>query len=139
MLPFEKVRLHGADGVRQNLTACKMGQYTRITNAFMQMANSGLDLRTCTVDELETVHGVGMKSARFFLMHTRPNQQFAVLDTHILKHLKEMGYDVPKRTPTVPSMYRKVEGYFMELVAKSGLTIAEYDLMIWTQKRQNVA
>jgi thermostable 8-oxoguanine DNA glycosylase len=50
-----------------------------------------------------------------------------------------MGYDVPKRTPTVPSMYRKVEGYFMELVAKSGLTIAEYDLMIWTQKRQNVA
>jgi thermostable 8-oxoguanine DNA glycosylase len=62
-----------------------------------------------------------------------------VLDTHILKHLKEMGYDVPKRTPTVPSMYRKVEGYFMELVAKSGLTIAEYDLMIWTQKRQNVA
>jgi endonuclease III len=60
------------------LVANKVGQYGRIEFAFKQ--SLGLDLECCTVEQLEAVYGVGPKTARFFLVHTRPNQRLAILD-----------------------------------------------------------
>jgi DNA uptake protein ComE-like DNA-binding protein len=53
------------------LVACRMGQYVRIQRAINESAE--LDLRTATLKQLESVHGIGPKTARFFLLNTRPN------------------------------------------------------------------
>lgn len=109
----------------------KMGQYTRIFKSFTQ--SIGLDLEFCTVADLETVHGVGSKTSRFFLLHSRKHQQYAVLDTHILKWMgSELGVDVPKATPS-GKRYRKLEETFLDHCEQNGLSPAELDLQIWSR------
>jgi thermostable 8-oxoguanine DNA glycosylase len=44
-----------------------------------------------------------------------------------------MGYDVPASTPT-GKRYRVLEGIFLELARKSGMTPAEYDYHIWSSR-----
>lgn len=89
-----------------------------------------LNLKSCSVDDLENIYGIGPKTARCFLIHSRPNMRFAGLDTHILKYLRGLGYEVPKTTPT-GKKYKEIEQIFLNLVDKSGKSVAEFDLEIW--------
>lgn len=91
-----------------------------------------LDLRTCTVQDLENIYGIGPKTAKAFVVWSRPNESHAILDTHILKWLKEQGIDnVPKSTPTGKN-YARLEQEFLNRVP-DGMTAAEFDLMIWKE------
>jgi thermostable 8-oxoguanine DNA glycosylase len=111
-----------------------IGCYGKKADFFRSLINARLDLKTCTVEELETVKGIGPKTSRCFLIHTRKNQQYAGLDTHVLKFLKEKGHDVPKSTPT-KKKYKDLEKIFLEYVANSGKTVAEFDLAVWNEYR----
>lgn len=93
-------------------------------------------LKTATISDLESIHGIGPKTARFFIMHSRPNQQVAALDTHILKELRANGIDAPKSTPPAGRKYHQLEQEFIKLAKKSGKTIAEYDLEVWLKHRK---
>ena len=93
-------------------------------------------LETATVAELENIHGIGPKTARFFIMHSRPNQRVAALDTHILKELKANGHDVPKATPPAGKRYNELEQLFIKLADKSGMSVADYDLAVWKKWRK---
>ena len=93
-------------------------------------------LRTATIEELEAIHGIGPKTARFFIMHSRPNQRLAALDTHILKELKAEGFDVPKSTPPAGKKYRELEQEFIKLAYREGMSVADYDLMVWKKWRK---
>ena len=93
-------------------------------------------LKIATVGELENVHGIGPKTARFFIMHSRPNQRVAALDTHILKELKAEGYSVPKATPPAGKRYNELEQLFIQLADKSGMSVADYDLAVWKKWRK---
>lgn len=112
------------------LKSVKIGQYNRINNAIRDSLL--LNLRTCNVSDLEQVYGVGPKTARFFLLHTR-GEEHAVLDTHILKWLRNKGYEAPNNTPQNRNTYKKLEEIFKKEVAKDGeyATLAEADLEIW--------
>lgn len=106
-----------------------LGQYGRIFQAiddFLKLP----DLRTVTIEELENCFAVGPKSARFFVVHSRPNQQHAILDVHILKWLRLQGVNAPRTTPQ-SKHYMKFEKIFLQFVAHSGQSIAEFDLNIW--------
>jgi thermostable 8-oxoguanine DNA glycosylase len=99
--PFEflKTRLTDLNNI---LVANKVGQYRRITKAIEQSIS--LDLKTATLDEFLEVFGVGPKTARFFILHTRKDAECAVLDTHILKWMRTIVHesiDVPTSTPPV--------------------------------------
>ena len=107
----------------------RLGQYTRLNRCFEESLS--LDLRNDPVEAFEAIHGIGPKTARMFMMHSRPNQRLAALDTHLLKHLKANGYEVPKATPSSTKQYRSLEIAFLELADKAGQSAAEYDLMIW--------
>jgi thermostable 8-oxoguanine DNA glycosylase len=108
--------------------AYKLGQYTRVVRAFDDI--SKLDVKTCTIADLESCYGIGPKTARFFILHTRKNQKVAALDTHILKFLKSKGVKkVPKNTP-VGKEYERLEKIFLSMVPK-GKSVAEFDLEIW--------
>lgn len=135
MLPFEMIRMYGYTGVFCNLELTKMGQYKRITKAFCAIAEANLDLKTCTVSDLEKLPGVGLKTSRFFLTHSRPNQSFGILDTHILTHMRvDLGIPTPKTTPTNPAKYYDLESKLLEVVRKSGKSYADYDLEVWSKR-----
>ena len=133
--PFEFIRSFGVIEFRKYLVSNRVGQYDRITRALY--TSTRLNLRTCTRDDLMKIHGVGPKTARFFLLHTREFCDEIVLDTHILRWMREKCgiNDVPKNTPQNPEKYAGWAGlckYLME-IHYPRLTLAQADLMIWTE------
>lgn len=129
--PFEKIR-----GVRKNflpdlLKDHGIGCYNLKAKALWELVHSNIDLRTCTVEDLENIYGIGAKTARCFLIHSRPDANCAGLDTHILKFLRAKGCTVPKGTPSSRKQYQKLEKIFLEYVKESGKSISEFDLEVW--------
>jgi thermostable 8-oxoguanine DNA glycosylase len=130
--PFEYIKKLGAVALRNTLLAAKSGQYDRISRALTE--SSSLDLKRATSDELDNVYGVGPKTARFFILHTRPLVQVAVLDTHILKWMKSVGVeDVPEASPSDKDVYEKYERIWLTLYPSyfPNCTPAQADLLIW--------
>jgi hypothetical protein len=135
MLPFAMIRMYGYTGTFCNLETTKMGQYKRITKAFIAIAEANLDLKTCTVEDLEKIPGLGCKTSRFFLVHSRPNQEYGILDSHILRHMREdLAIPTPKTTPTNPKKYYDLESKLLEVVRASGKSYADYDLEVWSKR-----
>jgi len=108
----------------------KLGQYKRLYKAFKGILDFKGRLSKVTINELESVYGIGSKTARFFVLHSRPNQKVAVLDTHILKWLDSLGYDVPKSTPP-PTKYYIYESWFLKEAQSRNMTPADLDLQVW--------
>ena len=126
--PFEYFKRIALD---LHLRFWKVGQYRRILPALEGVMK--LNLRTCTMGDLIKVHGIGPKTANMFLLHSRPNHKGAVLDTHILRWMREIhGVKTPKQTPS-GSRYDKLERVAMHLISTSfpKLTLADADLLIW--------
>lgn len=131
--PFEFLAQLGNDGIQEELVQSKIGQYNRIRIAFIQ--SLALDLRTCTLDDLLGVYGVGPKTARFFLLHTRKDAKYAVLDTHIMAWMRKHGVDAPLRSPH-PKQYENYERIFLQMVQSHfpGVSPADVDLLIWVEQ-----
>lgn len=133
MTPLDYVRYLDAGGVLESeLELVKMGQYTRIGQAFRSLAASGLDLRACSVADLEALPGIGPKTARFFVLHTRENARVAALDTHVLKWLRSLGHSTPKQTPPKAKAYAKLESVFLDEADRRGIHPAHLDLSVWS-------
>ena len=130
--PFEYFKSLGKIGIEDALRKVKVGQYNRLTKAIWESLN--VNLKTCNLDELLNIHGVGPKTARFFLLHSRENCDCAVLDTHILSWMKNNGTeDVPKVTPQNTKIYKKLEEQFLSMIKDKFPTksVAEIDLLLW--------
>jgi len=133
--PFDLIK-HYIDNktLVQKLKSLKIGQYTRIEKALRDIIN--LNIETCTLDDLLACHGVGNKTARFFLLNTRKNAEYAVLDTHVLKWLNSLfgnWMSVPKSTPTSGSRYALWEYKAIQAMKKEypERTLAQADFEIW--------
>jgi thermostable 8-oxoguanine DNA glycosylase len=140
MTPFEYIEwLDSENKLDIMIREAKLGQYKRITEIFRRAIK--LDLRKVTVEQLEKIPGIGPKTSRFFVLHSRRNQNYAVLDTHILRWLNEaIGVDTPKATPQSRSSYKKLEKIFLEQCYSRGITPEELDLSIWNERaRRTVA
>jgi hypothetical protein len=129
--PFEHFRGLGENGIRNALVAARAGNYTRITRFLMESLD--LDLRHASFDELIKVHGIGPKTASFFLLHSRPHVEVAVLDTHVLKYLRDKGVDAPTSTPTDLRKYKELQGAFLYLskIDFPFMDAAKRDLLVW--------
>ena len=106
-----------------------LGQYGRLTRAIEDLLALP-PLTQVTLEQLSQCYAIGPKTARFFLVHSRSNQWYAILDTHILKWLRLKGVNAPKLTPQ-GKWYTTFEEIFLTFVRKSGKTVAEFDLDIW--------
>lgn len=127
---FEKVReLIDRKRLLPVLRAVRTGKYRLFNRAFRSVVR--LDPRTCTLEDLEAVPGIGPKTARMFLLHSRPGQRLAALDTHILRYLRELGYAAPKTTPPAGPVYRRLEAAFLQQADLANVTPADLDLTIW--------
>lgn len=83
------------------------------------------------------IHGVGPKTARFFLLHSREFCDEIVLDTHILSWLKKQtSFNwIPKNTPQSKKQYDKISKLCKKLMNKyyPNLSLAEIDIHIWKE------
>jgi hypothetical protein len=133
--PFELLkRLRDGDAIESMIKNVGLGKNTLLTRAYTEMANRyerGFDLRTCSASELEEIPGIGFKTSRFFLLHSRPQQEIAVIDTHILHYLRDKGYDVPRNTPASASKYAELEKLVLKLAKRAKKSVADFDLWVW--------
>lgn len=119
---------HVAEILRVNGIGCFNQKAETLTQAAVKFPVYKL-LRDATIEDLESIKGVGPKTSRFFRMCHDPEAKHAALDTHILKWMRAQGIDCPKSTPT-GTRYLELEQKFLSLVPE-GLTPAEFDLQIW--------
>lgn len=132
--PFEFIK---RIPLEDHLRFWRVGQYKRIVPAITGAMK--LNLRTCTMADLLKIHGIGPKTANFFLLHSRPNHEGAVLDTHILRWMREVhGVKTPKQTPS-GKRYDELEALARELIGQSfpHLSLADADLFIWKMMSKN--
>lgn len=142
--PFGVIRTMDMDGTLEfHLRDVKMGQYQRISSAFRGVADFFRydsdnvrfhPLKSVPVRILESVKGIGMKTSRFFVMHSRRNNayDYACLDTHILRWLGGKGHEVPKTTPS-GAKYLELEKLFLDYANEMGMMPAALDLQIWNE------
>jgi len=128
LTPFEYLSLMNMQALLQ---VHKIGQYSRMERALA--ASLSLDLRNDPLERLMGVYGIGPKTARFFLLHSRKQCRCAVLDTHILKWINALGVACPKVTPTSVKEYERLETEFLNLAGTyhPSLSIADLDLLLW--------
>ena len=132
LTPIETIKsLIGANIFGGYLQHARFGQYKRIYRALRDLAESSIDLKTCTVEDLEAIHGIGPKTSRFIIMHSRPNQRLATLDTHILRWMRDQGIETPKATPQSKKLYKELEDKFLTLCDKCAILPSQLDLKIW--------
>lgn len=132
---FDAIHKIGYEGLKDILRKHRTGQYERISKAIWQSLN--LDLRNCSLNDLTKIHGVGPKTARFFLLHTREFCDEIVLDIHILNWMREKCgvKDVPENTPQNLNKYNELAEICKKLMIDHypGLSLASIDLLIWTE------
>ena len=112
----------------------KLGKYDLIRKSSENIIKNGIHKRldTVTLDELLRIPGVGNKTARFFLMHSSPGFEGAVIDTHIHGWLEKVCQtDLPK--PTTTAKYQSLERLWLSMteVFFPGLPLHVADLATW--------
>lgn len=138
---FEIVRLvlnrpYGIETLAHMMKGAGIGAYTQKSNTFRLLAMAEkLDLKTVSVEALMAFKGIGPKTARAFVVHSRPQQRYAILDTHLLKFLRHQGIMAPDKPPT-PKKYLELEQAFLRIVDLGGLEVADLDLAIWNHYRE---
>jgi hypothetical protein len=117
------------------LRNCKMGKYKQTASAMWDIffIHMEIGLQNVSLETLESIKYVGQKTARFFLVNTRENQPYAVLDTHLLKFLRDCGENTPKNTPT-KKKYLDLEQKYRSIIMGMGVFPSpEQDLIIWKE------
>jgi len=114
-----------------------LGQHNKLGKAFRYLINNDINLVHCSIEELEAIPGCGPKTSRFFLSFNRPNVNYAILDTHILAEMRELGHDVPKSTPQSRKRYKEIEATFVSYAQSLNKTPAELDLEIWLKRSRS--
>jgi thermostable 8-oxoguanine DNA glycosylase len=133
--PFQTIKSAEQHGILfEEIKKAKLGQYKKINSGFKYISGFEYNLSRMTPEILEKIPGVGMKSSRFFLLHSDKfyNNKIAILDTHILKFIKEnIDERAPKSTPVIPITYRFWESRFLLWCEVNNKNVADFDLEIW--------
>jgi thermostable 8-oxoguanine DNA glycosylase len=133
--PFQIIKSAEQHGIlMEEILRAKLGQYKKIYSGFKYISEREYSLNKMTPDILEKIPGVGMKTSRFFLLHSDINYKdnIAILDTHILKFIKENIDDrAPKSTPTIRVTYKLWEDMFLSWCRQNNKNVAEFDLEVW--------
>lgn len=96
-------------------------------------------LRNYPIDALEKIPGVLYKTSRFFTLHSRIGSECIPLDTHILRYLRDHGFDAPTKTPGSDKKYLYWEDVAIKTFRLNGYSsLAVADLETWKQYSGNL-
>jgi len=133
--PFQTIKSAKQHGIlMQEIQKAKLGQYKKIYAAFDYLTERKINLSLTIPLELEHIPGVGMKTSRFFCLHSdaRFQNRIAILDTHILKFIREnIDSSAPKSTPVNYKSYMKWEEKFINWCEQNNKDVASFDLEVW--------
>ena len=116
----------------------KLSPYKQRYNSYVDVVKLG-DLQTVTLNRLLQVPGIGLKTARFFLSHSREDFDEPMLDTHILQFLRDNGYKgAPKSTPSNVGVYNYYANIFKMFARVSGKSVTDLDLEIWKRYSKTI-
>jgi hypothetical protein len=148
--PFAFIRSAHREGrLGELLREVRLGKYSLLARSFRELSESGADLAGCTWEQLTSFPGIGIKTAKFFVLHSRPREMHGVLDTHVLAWMGEhwaaagrKGLSVPRHSPQDPRAYRFWETVYFGMVsarhhggAKGQVDWARFDLDLWRERR----
>ncbi|MFY9925897.1 MAG: helix-hairpin-helix domain-containing protein [Opitutaceae bacterium] len=146
--PFAHVRASDRKGqLDRRLRRVRLGKYGLLGKSFRELARSGPDLASCSWEDLARFPGIGIKTAKFFVLHSRPNEMHGVLDTHVLGWMREHWEGtglrqppVPRHSPQDPRAYRFWETVYFGMAAarhhgRSPIDWAKFDLDLWKERR----
>lgn len=136
--PFYAIAQFPQEIIAERLRSSGIGCHNLKARSFLTIAKMGLDLRRCEPQDLEKCPGIGFKTSRLFILHTRRAAKVACLDTHILKWLAELGYKVPKASPQNKRLYLELEQVFLKLAREKRMSPARLDLYLWRKYSGNV-
>ncbi len=133
--PTSLIKAHGKT-IRSHLEKAGIGQYDRISKCWKQIASlvkPRNQLADISRDELVKIDGIGPKTSSFFVAHSQPWSEIAVLDVHILRFLQEQfpSYPVPVQTPQDLDEYKRLEYMFLGISASRDMAPHELDTEIW--------
>lgn len=111
----------------------KLSPYAQRYNSYVAVSKIK-DLQSVSLSRLLEVAGIGLKTARFFLSHSREDFDEPMLDTHILRYLRDQGHsDAPKSTPSNENTYLYFANIFKNIARQLGKSVTDLDLEIWKQ------
>jgi len=132
--PFSDIRLVidncGLEELQDMLRKSGLGCWKIKSRTLDQLVHADMDLHECTLEDLEAIKGIGPKTARCFLLHSRPNQRLAGLDTHVRKYMRSKGIDIPNGSLS-RKKYLHYEEKWLELCDEEGKEPHELDLEVW--------
>jgi thermostable 8-oxoguanine DNA glycosylase len=138
LMPFEGISKYTNNHLSNILREIGIGCYNLKANCLLELSRSSLDLRTCGLDDLIKIKGIGFKTANFFLLHTRKEHRSSCLDTHVLSYLRDMGHKVPKGSPQSKKKYLEIQDIFLSICDEKKVSPAEFDLQIWREYSGNI-
>lgn len=138
-LPFEQLKKYSEKKLAEKLKSIGCGCYNNKAKTIYEIVNSNYDLKKCSIEDLEKIFGIGKKTSRAFILHSRKQAKCAVLDCHLLKYLNFLNFpQIPSKTPSNKNEYIRIEKYFLYVCRKLNIHPANLDLEIWKLFRDKI-
>ncbi len=83
---------------------------------------------------VENVNGLGYKEASHFLRNVGLGEEFAILDRHILRNLKDFGVLPEIPTSLTKKRYLEIEEKVRRFSRQIGIPMGELDLLLWSKE-----
>src|SRR5215472_5280788 len=83
---------------------------------------------------VENVNGLGYKEASHFLRNIGLGEEFAILDRHILRNLKDFGVLPEIPTSLTKKRYLEIEEKVRQFSRGIGIPMGELDLLLWSKE-----
>lgn len=131
--PFDKIRrmVKRHDALEKLKTFC-IGQHNRILKAFREVVEYDVDSTPPDPEKLRQIPGIGLKTSRFVALVYDRSLKLAVLDTHVLKFLRnQLEIDAPTGTPASMKVYDRLSRPIIRLAELLGMTCGDLDLVLW--------
>lgn len=84
---------------------------------------------------VDNISGMGLKQASHFLRNIGFSKSLAIVDTHVISFLVEIGELSTRISTVTPAVYMKLENVLMNLCNNLELELSIFDMAIWKHMR----
>lgn len=139
--PFDKIRgMVKRQDALEKLKTFRIGQHNRILKAFRAVVDYDVDATPPDPEKLREIPGIGLKTSRFVCLVYDRTLPVAVLDTHVLKFLRNrLEIEAPMGTPTSVRVYDRLSKPIIRLAELLGVTCGDLDIVLWRLGKEGKA